>query len=417
MTSGPFLVGMHALLLGVLVTTVPLDGQAQSSPARFAYLFDCAGQYLRIDVNTGEHTQLRSVPGIAPGAGAFDGCLVQALAVDPESSVVYAVMPTQRFVDSLGQSKYTVTALQLPTLHTLSSVDTSASTDHMPKLRLDNLAHTLTVGYRTQNVSTTAKSVQYVISTVDPEHLKFETQPGSTNAVARETSGRLLSNSAYVQSSGRIIDGNRVIAANGNVSSITGYELMTDSLRQRFQDLQRNGATGNKYLDIVFADSAGGRMLFIVAWDTLSDQSPAGGGLVVYDAANDKVISSFTTPYRETAFELTSGTPTVQLTPDGQVAIVEEYQWQQPEGASNQQRFKTGKVALYDATSGNLVSTIQLDPAPGNSGRVVGFSADSTLMYYASTQNLYVVDLSRKQSLTIKLPVRFSPSAVVTATR
>ena len=185
--------------------------------------------------------------------------------------------------------------------------------------------------------------------------------------------------------------------------------------------LQRTGETGKHYLDIVFAESAAGRMLFIVGWDTMTAQSPAAGGLLVYDAVKEGVLSSIITPYREAAFELTSGTPTVHLTPNGQVVIVEEYQWQAAPAASGmapvQERFKTGKFALYNATSGALISTILVDPAPGDSGRIIGFSSDSTLMYYASTENMYVVDLLQKQSRTVNLPRGFMPTAVVTATR
>ena len=233
-------------------------------------------------------------------------------------------------------------------------------------------------------------------------------------------SGPILSDDAYADGSGKVIDGDRVIvAANGAVSSIHGHELLTDSLRRQFQSLQRTGATGTSYLDVVFADSAAGKMLFIVAWDAMSNQSAAGGGLVVYDAAKE-VVSSVVTPYREAAYELIPGTPTVHLTPNGQIAVVEEYQWRgsaASAGVSSQQRFKTGTIALYDATSGSQLRTIQLSPAPGESGRFVGFSSDSTLMYYTSGLNMYVVDLMQGESLAFILPQGFSPTKVVTADR
>jgi len=149
------------------------------------------------------------------------------------------------------------------------------------------------------------------------------------------------------------------------------------------------------------------------------EQSPSRGGLVVYDAVKEKVVSSINTPYAEAHFELTADTPTVHLTPNGQIIVVEEYQWRSDarSGAASQQRFRTGEIALYDATSGRPLSTIQLDPAPGYSGSFVGFSPDSTLMYYASSQNIYVVDLSQGHNLTIKLPRGFEPTKVVTAAR
>ena len=418
-------IGTLALLIGLVSTAQVLSAQVQASPStgdsgRFAYAFDCAGRYVRINLNTGDSTQPSVVPGVAAGGGGFDGCLVHNLAIDPGSQVVYAVMPSQRFVDSLGQRQEKVVALQPPHLQTLSTVVIPVSTNRIAKLRLDGATHTLTVGYHTPNGGPTGAptNLQYVVSTARPEHLEFEPRSGGTTVAGHESSAPLLSERAFVGGSGRIVDGNRVISANRVASSITGYELLNDPLRQSFQNLQRTGATGNKYLDIAFADSAAGRMLFIVAWDTLVNQSQVGGGVVVYDAANSEVLSSFSTPYREAAFELTPGTPTVHLTPNGQRVVVEDYQWQSDFGATvSERRAKTGTVAVYDATSGNLLTTMRLDPPPGESGQVIGFSADSTLMYYASAQNIYVVDLSQGQSRTIKLPQGFFPTEVVTADR
>ena len=180
--------------------------------------------------------------------------------------------------------------------------------------------------------------MQYLISTEHPERLEFNRSPETM------APGRLVSERAYINDAGNSVHGDRVIATNGSVSSINGYGLITGQMKEQFKSLQRSGATGNNYLDIVFADSASGKMVFIVAWDTMSNQSGVGGGLVVYDAAKGEVLSSVVTPYRMAASELIPGTPTVHLSPDGQAVVVEEYHWQKADagnGTSIQQRFKT----------------------------------------------------------------------------
>ena len=99
--------GTLTLLIG-LAQVFDARAQVPSLPGnsgRFAYLFDCAGQYLRVDLATHNVSQPQVVPGIAAGMGGFDGCLVKAVAVEPESSVVYVVMSKQRLVDSLGKIK------------------------------------------------------------------------------------------------------------------------------------------------------------------------------------------------------------------------------------------------------------------------------------------------------------------------
>lgn len=433
MTKHPrlaILIAIFSLLIGLLAATRArvADGQAQSSIAtnssdRFAYMFDCAGQYIRIDLNTGQHTEPRNVPGIVPGivlvpgGRGFDGCLIDAIAFDPESSIVYAMMQKERFDDSDGNNQDKVVALQLPNLRALSSIDIPLRSSG-GMLRYDSVAQKLAVSY---DVETSANYMQFVISTQRPDHLEFERRSGSSGAAGREVAGPIPSDDAYTDSSGKIVDGSQVIAVNGAWKTINGYDLLTDSLREQFKSLERTGVTGKQLLEIVFADSAAGRMVFIVGSDEDYEQSPSRGGLVVYDAVKEKVVSSINTPYAERGFDLDAGTrtPTVHLTPNGQIIVVEEYQRHSSDrggGQTVQERFKTGEIALYNATSGRPLGTIQLDPAPGDSGSFVGFSPDSTLMYYASSQNMYVVDLSQGHTLTLKMPRDFGSPIIAFVT-
>ena len=95
MTRYDGIVFVVVILLTGTVADQMLDGQVSPTPIarlngeNFAYVFDCAGQYVRIDLRSGTHTQPTGVPGAPPGDGGTDGCLVKALAAEPQRSVVY----------------------------------------------------------------------------------------------------------------------------------------------------------------------------------------------------------------------------------------------------------------------------------------------------------------------------------------
>ena len=410
------------VFLSLALTLITVVARAQITnlaTEHIAYVFDCSGKFFRIDVRAGTQTQAGNVPGAQVGAGGYDGCLVEELALDPQRPAIYAVMSKQRRFGPLGLRQNKVVSLQLPDLSVLSSADLPVPSDNVPNFRYDAASHELSVSYPASPDSpvTSGDGLEYVLSTEDLKELDFKARFGAATP-ERVIWGPVLTSQAYFHSSGRIVDRDRIVDTNGSYFTVNPASLLTEPIRRRFQSLQRTGAKNNKYIDILFADSAAGRMLFLASWDINGNPSPAGGGLLVYDAINEKTISATLTPFRMAANELLPGTPTIHLSPNGQVVVVEEYRWESLDaggGRSVQQRFKTGKLVLYDAASGSWLRTIDLSPAPGLSGRFVTFSPDSSLMYYASGQNLYVADLSGGQTITIQLPQGFSPVRIITA--
>jgi hypothetical protein len=400
------------LFIGLMAALGCRFALPQSTPAHFAYVFDCSGQYIRIAMHDGSMEGPFSVPGIPPGTGRFDGCLIESVVAGPDPAEVFLVVPMQRLADSLGRSRDKILALHVSGLRLLSSLDIPVPTNHIPKVKLDVASHTLQVQYRTPSAA--RKRVQYDVDISHPDHIVFKARADGKNSSDNLDPQPLLSDRAYTDVSGKVIDGNRIIEPNGTTTSVTGYELLTASMAGAFRDLLRPGGTGHAFLDIVFADSAAGRMAFIVGWDRVDDPSPAGGGIVVYDAVDGKVVSSFHSPYREAAYELTPDTPTVHLTRDGRTVIVEEYQWVKPDGGSHPKRARTGRIGLYSADDGRLLRTVQTSAAADGSGRVLGFSPDRALVFYVRTHDLYLIDVLGSRDLVFPMPTDFYPARVIT---
>jgi len=410
------------LASGLLVFGLSLSG-AQRSPNEndIAYVIDCGGHYLRIDADRARSLGAGTVAGVPEDNDAYDGCLVDSMQVDPVSGVAYAVVPKTASVDDEGQRYYKVVALHSPTLKVLDSRDIPYALDEVPDLLLERPNYLL-VSYGVPENITTAKS-QRVVERLSSKDLRIQNDQASLSITSRLESMGGFSASAHFDRRGRIIDKSRVVdLAKPTIVNIDGYSLLSEAVSSTFQSLQRTGVNGKKYLDIVFADAADDLMLFVIGWDTESRQSPSGGGLLLYDTNREKIVSSIVTPFRAAPFDATLGTPTVHLTPDAKLAIVEQYEWRVSGPptfplAPMQERFKTGAVAVYDMHAGIYLRTIRLDPEPGYSGRVVGFSTHQRLMFYASAENLYVVNLDRGDSRALPLPEGFLPIAVLSGVK
>jgi hypothetical protein len=386
---------------------------------KYAYVFDCSGRFFRVDLSVGTRTEPADIPGWVRGR-RIPVCSVESIAVDSTESVVYVAMPTVSRDNLLGDGHDQIVALRPPGMNILNSLDLPYATNQLPLLRQLVPAHELLITYDTPSDKSDSlgAAVEFSMSTDRPEQLVFKNQLDG-QVTPRVLSQPALSETAYLEASGRVVDRDRVGYMNGSMSTVNGRSLLNDSMRQQFQSLQRTGIGGDRYLDVTFADSAAGKMLFLVGWDFKGNRS-AAGAFFVYDALEERVISSAVTPYREAAYELVSGTPTIHLSPDGRTVVVEEYRWGATDRSSEQSvetRFKTGRIAVYNAATGGLLHTLDLSPVPGTSGRVLGFSLDGNIMYYASRDHMYVVDLAGDQTKSFPLPPQFSPMKVVTLDR
>lgn len=172
------------------------------------------------------------------------------------------------------------------------------------------------------------------------------------------------------------VDDNRLLDARGALlQELSGEALLTAGIREQFRPLQRVGVSGKPYLSTVFGGSAGQRILFVVGWDSREIRMPGLGGLITFDIPSQRSLPALVAPYSMAPSELTLGTPTVHLSPDGKLIIIEKYEWKPATNKSDLiERFKTGEIAVYAADTGALLRIVQMTPAPGFFSYVVGFS-------------------------------------------
>ena len=389
------------LLLGVANTTPSVVGGTRTEPreatgGNFAYLVGCGGDYLRIDadqykvVSRGRVWDDPSTQSIHPDSFArFDGCLVDSLRSDPQRGVVYLVVKEHGFDDPQGNNEYWIAALRLPNFELVSK---AGPFDFYPWLLLDAQADNLLVWH---------------IDTIDHYSVP-ELKKGRS---VKHPSGRVFASRAYWTKEGELVDGDRIFDESLTLKRrIEGRPLLTPQLRQELARLERLGVRGKKYLDVTFAESAANRMLFLVGWDMRTNPLHTGSGLLVYDLESESTLSPIITPYRAAAGGFGIGTPTVHLTPDGSLAVLEVYEWRAPEpegtptvlaGPPEESRFKTGEIAIYEMASGRLIRTVQLNPPPGFSGRVLGFSPDGESVYYGSSDRIHAVDLTGTKAIEV----------------
>lgn len=393
----------------------------------YVYFLDCAGGYVKIEtgaqrvVSQGRIWDASSAESIRPSQwDRLDGCLVNGVQQDHAAGLVYTVLPREGTIDPRGERHYRIAALKLPNFDLVGEIELKPALDAPPRILLNADNSELFVNYSVSEQSKSKdmqRDVLYRYRVPEFNQAEFlEDVYSPMVAEADPSRGLHISDRSY-WADNQIIDRDKVLAHSGRiVRRIDGYRLLTDSIREKFKSLQRIGAEGKKYLDITFADSAGGRVLFVVGWDMRDNPVVGGSGLLVYDVVDRQVLSPILTPYRAAPLVPTNlGTPTAHLTPDGKLVVVEHYEWSLLQEGGQQdnkhERFKTGEIALYDVRAKTLLKTIFLHPQPGFFSRVIGFSPDSRLMYYSSLENIYAVDLAGDRSVQI-LPISFSPSAI-----
>jgi len=314
--------------------------------------------------------------------------------------VVYLVVQKHAFDDAEGNNLHWIAALTLPNFELVSK---AGPFDFFPWLLLDAEGNDLLV---------------WQIDEIERYSVPELKELGSTSHSPR----RIFSDRTYWAEGGEIIDRDRIFDESWILKRrIDGYSLLTPEVKRELRHLERVGVKGKRYLDAPFVDSAANRMLFLVGWDMRTDPLRTGSGLLVYDLEYERTLSPIVTPYRAAAGDFSLGTPTVHLTPDGNLVVLEVYEWREPEregtptlpGLAEERRFKTGEIAIYDVATARLLRTVQLDPPPGFSSRVLGFSPDSTSMFYGSQDHIYAVDLTGTKGIQARvIQEKFSPVSV-----
>jgi hypothetical protein len=384
-------------------------GDDASSNAALTTVLGCGhtASYLKIDPTSGKVVQTGNFAPVATGEpSALNGCLISDVYADTASKIIFVLMTEEAEPDADHQQHYRLVAMSQTTLRILAAHKLPTALDSAPALIFDHGRNDVLLNYDGALERYSARPASL---------LKPTALPASGVEVV---SGKPFAK-AYTDSQGNIIDGAGVLHSSGSkvepVPGINIYDALNDSIRKKFEPLVRVSATGAKYLDINLIGSAGGgRTAYVVGEDRSDDRKPFGG-VIVYDIRAKKIVSAFPTRYPEIVLQGN----TVHLTPDGTRVVVEDFTWERPEAGSSStshgKPVKTGNLAIYDASTGDLENTIKLAAASGaGDARVVNFSNDGHYLYYELGSDLHIVDLVKSQAITtVRMPANFAPIAAV----
>jgi len=391
------------------------DGKRTDRPVSEALLVDCAGRYLRVDLDgqrviaegtVWDKSSLRTVRSYT--ASTFDGCEVTDAKADMSRKTLYLSLAKEPRLDANGKRHYLIAALRLPDLALMSQVELEDALETMPRLLLSEDHEKVMVSYSTHEEVDGSpiwrNTIDYLAAaSLKRMHREENLSRGFTDS--NLPSSMPLSASATLASGQRVLDRTFVLDLGGRVlEHIDPYRLLSPAIRERLRPAERKGATGAPYLPIAYADNAAGRTLFVVGDDL--DSGRGAGGLWVHDLVGGMsphpiLISEIVAAYDPGSPE----TPTAHLTADGKFVLLEGFDWRQVGHASENAvnaRFKTGDLRLYSVDDGSLVRRIQLEPVPGFAARVIGFSPGSDVALIGSQDMLYVVPLDDTRA-----PIRF----------
>jgi hypothetical protein len=418
---------MVVVVSATLAAARPDPGRPSAGLPPYVYFFGCLGTYLQLETTTHE-VRARGTIWDAPSAAVIrpdavttaDGCLLNQVEYDRHTGVLYVVLSQELRLDPEGRRQYRIAVLQLPHFTLMTKRDINVALEEPPRIALSPDGSTLLVNFTLQEDSPQGETERDVLFRYRGPALQQDIPPQEVRRLSAQqaiTHGLYLSKRAYWSRQGHIVDENLLLDEHGNVlRRVDGYALLTDTIKGTFRSLERLEGPQKQALDISFADSAAGRILFVLGWDMTPNRQTGGSGLLVYDTATDQTLPPILLPYRAApALPSRMGTPTAHLTPTGEFAVVENYVWrqaaQETPGTPAFERFKTGEMAIYNVQTGTRVQTIHLTPAPGWYAHVIGFSPDGQLMYYFSPEHLYAVYPLTGQVVTKSKA--FSPIVIV----
>lgn len=409
----PLLSRSFALLLVGALTLPALAIAAPTlrEPLREALLFDCAGRYLRISADGREvHAQgtlweTALTVDYLSAIGGFDGCLVSAIQADPVRNILYAAIAKEPRLDADGRRHYRVVALRLPDLQRLGVHEIDMAVEGDVRLLLSPQKDELLVSYsryETAGGQGLWRNVVEHLSAPDLRDIRLREDLRGEYGAGRLPSSTALSPAAAWAGSGRILDRNLVLDDEGRVlQRLDPYELVRPKMRRELWSFEREVIRGKRYIPMAVADSVGDRALFVVGHDTRQEAGADRSAFLVHDIGAGLTLHPIVTKERVAAYDPTRPeTPTAHLTPDGDKVLVEHFKWQRLDepGAPVFARFKTGKLNLYELATGALVRSIVLEPAPGFSARLIGYSPDRTTAFIGAAGRLYAVPLEGERA-------------------
>jgi hypothetical protein len=375
---------------------------AGSEPA--LTVLNCDGRYARISAGSGATLGTGLYGELTEAQSKIDGCMV-ADVLDSGRNIIYAVMPESARADENGAQRFFVATLDAGTLKVLHKVAIPGKHAERPLLLSDVARTSFTVA------SSEAASWQRLTPKANGSFA-----PAGAAVTVKEAFP--TTPFPYINSQGNIADGLRLLDTQGRlIREVRPDSILDSALQEKFASLTQIKNSSQHYYGMIPAAFAADRIVFTVGWDRENNRVPAAG-VVVYDAIAGRVVSSFLSAFPVApGYHGESGVPSLHLTPDGRRVVVEQYEWRARSSSDQRQaRFRTGRLAIYDAETGTLVGTVDAESAHGSSadGRVVNFSNDSRYLFYWFDKHLFTIDLEgRRVVSTATLPNGFDPAAVL----
>lgn len=383
-------------------------GASAGSEAALTVL-NCDGRYVRLGAVSGNRIGSGLYGAVAEPQSKVDGCLIAGV-VDTGRNVLYAVMPDSPRVDENGAQRFSVATLDAKTLKVLHAYALPNKYSERPMLLSDASRQNFLVASFLV-ASSDALSWQRVAA-----QSSGALAPAGSAAVIKEQFP--TSPAPYINAEGNIVDGLRLLDPQGRLlREVRPDSILDAALQEKFASLTQIKGSSQHYYGTIPAAFAADRIVFTVGWDRESNRVPSAG-VVVYDLKASHVVSSFLSSFAVApGYAGESGVPSLHLTPDGKRVVLEQYEWRSRSAVdSRPTRYRTGRIAIYDAETGTLTGTVEMEssPRPGADGRVVNFSSDGHYLYYWFDKHLSVIDLeSRRIASSATLPEGFDPAAVV----
>ncbi len=159
---------MHAAWVCLLLAT-GAGGACGSRPPVSLYLYDCAGQVLKLDASGRDlagrwdlQTQFQS---LVP-RGNRDGCYLNGLRYDKRLGRLFTVVPTQPVVSADGTRRHLLVAADVPTMRVAASIALPQATASVPTLELRH--DTVAVRYETPGAASQELAAYYTAVDLHP---------------------------------------------------------------------------------------------------------------------------------------------------------------------------------------------------------------------------------------------------------
>jgi hypothetical protein len=364
------------------------------------WVFSCDGRVVRTKAGTDGVAETTSLENVITKrtSGRFDGCLVENVISVLRTPTIVVVVPHENFLNAGGKRHYSVLGLNRSSLALVSRFDIAPLQEGAPKVAMSTEGSLLKIIYQGESRSQLGALVSQDLDVANfaPKENKQDMPPEVLRA----------SQKLFFREDGVVQTGGGIGPSNGFFDLVGAKAVLEYSKRVLGRDVSRP-------TPIVPVDSVFGVTLYIEGWDTKANPVKSGR-LIAFDTLEKQIINGFETPFALAPLDGSRNMPNV-LTPDGKVAIIEEYIWSQSDDSRSGTRVKTGLLAAYELRSGTLLGKVTV-PAASGDGYVVDFSNDSRNLFYADSGKFYIIDATTMLVISATaLPSGFSPIAAVTA--